>query len=67
MGEHDLLPDEITSILNVARMAKINGYSGFSGKFFEHRLSLCRVELDTPRTQLEAIYKKSLTGTSSLR
>jgi hypothetical protein len=65
MSNNELTSQELAIIVKNARMAKIHGFSGFVGKFSEHRLVDIRVELSEPRENLTAIYKNHLTLATS--
>jgi hypothetical protein len=65
----ELTSEEWTVISAKVRLAKMNGFSGFSGKFQNGKLVLMRVEIDVPNEQLNNLYKNNLTvipGTSSI-
>ena len=65
----ELTTEEITLIIAKARIAKMNDFGEFNGKFQFGKLVLMRVGLDVPNEQLNNLYKNHLTvvrGTSSI-
>lgn len=66
---NELITDEITKLVAKARLAKMHGFSTVTVKFSDFRMVSLKVELDTPKEEMNNIYKNYLTvvsGTSSI-
>ena len=65
----ELTSDEITKVIARVRMAKIHGFATVTLKVSEYRIASLKIELDTPREEINNLYKNHLTvlgGTSSI-